>query len=112
MKVDPVTGMLVQVIVIEEPRQVEGSGPLPPEPKTQGHSPVVERTPWGIMHGSDDVGRSASVVSSVEDMGFVRTADHIELVFVDQKPARYIRCEKVAVAISGQGGIAAIRVIL
>jgi hypothetical protein len=57
MKVDPTTGMLVQVVVIEEPRQVEGTGPLPPDPRTQGHSPVIERTPWGVTHGSDDVDR-------------------------------------------------------
>jgi hypothetical protein len=59
-----------------------------------------------------DVDHSVSAVSSVEDMGFVRAADHIELVFVGQKPARYICCENVAVAISDQGDLAAIRAIL
>jgi hypothetical protein len=112
MKVDPTTGMLVQVVVIEEPRQVEGTGPLLPDPRTQGHSPVVERTPSGLTHGSDGMGHSVSVVSYVEDKGFARTAEHIELVFVDQKPARYIRCENVAASISDRGNMAAIRVIL
>ncbi|MDF3289308.1 hypothetical protein [Streptomyces silvisoli] len=112
VKVDPTTGMLVQVVVIEEPRQVSGTGPLPTEPKTQQHSPVIERTPWGLGHGSDGVNHSVSAVSAIEDIGFVRTADHIELVFVDQKPARYVCCGNVAVAVSDQGGMAAIRALL
>ncbi|MET8957754.1 hypothetical protein ACWEO4_40945 [Streptomyces sp. NPDC004393] len=111
LKIDPATGMLVQAIVIEEPRQAEATDPLSLE-ETQDHSPVVDRAPWGPTHGPDGTEYSTSVVSVVEDLGFVRTAHRVELVFLDQKPARYVRCGNVTVALSDKGAIATIRAIL
>ncbi|MEU6263203.1 hypothetical protein [Saccharopolyspora shandongensis] len=108
MKIDPLTGMLIQVIVVESPPEVEALWQIPVDGEAQ--SPVVDRSLWEGQDNQD--GSDKSVVFTVEDLGFIRADDRIRLLFSDQKPARYLQCENVVVAISREGNLVEITAIL
>ncbi|MEU2718321.1 hypothetical protein [Streptomyces sp. NPDC007205] len=105
LKIDPLTGMLVQAIVIELPPEVEAGYEVPIGGGTPAQSPVVDRSPQGRPDAAD---LDESVVRTVEKLAFFQTADRIGLVFGDQEPARHVQCDDVTVAISSHGDLTAI----
>jgi len=106
MKIDPLTGTLFQVIVIEAPPQVEANGEESLDVEAQAQAPVIDLSLWEWRDGPDGSTPGESVVSIVADMGFMHGADRIGLTLGSQEARSICALRKnVAVGISGQGGL-------
>ncbi|MER6401754.1 hypothetical protein ABT263_37830 [Kitasatospora sp. NPDC001603] len=103
MKIDPLTGMLFQMIVIEAPPRAEEKRKEPLDVEAQAQAPVIDRSLWEWLDGSDGSTPGESVVSVIADVSFICETGRIGLTLSSQEPARYVHCENVIVGISGQG---------
>ncbi|MFD4658974.1 hypothetical protein ACFWP2_25470 [Kitasatospora sp. NPDC058444] len=112
MKIDPVSGMLGQVVVIDVPPRVEVKNRIPLDGVDQNLTPILDRSIWGWKETPDGATLDGSVASSVEELGFIQSEERIGLVFSDREPVRYLRCEDIAVAVSDDGALVEISAFL
>ncbi|WP_410790085.1 hypothetical protein [Kribbella sp. C-35] len=112
IKIDPLTGMLVQVIVLEAPPVLGEGIRVPPSVLVETSVPVVDRSLWGWEEGQEGIAPDRSVVAIVESLRLVRAGDRVGLVFSDQEPVRYVCCRDVIVAISTDGRLVEISAAL
>jgi hypothetical protein len=114
LKVDPSTGALVQLVVIDSPppgENVDESGPFGGSPC---QAPIIDRIIWG--KGDETPSSYAqfggSVVSTTERLRFTRKESLLRLVFADLEPSTYLRCGEVRVGVSHQRDLVEITVSL
>lgn len=112
LKIDSVTGMLMQAIVIQAPPRIETTSQIPRCVATRCQSPVVDHSLWGWQGRSEGVMLDQSIASTIEDLAFVREMDRIELILSNQESERYLYCENVVVAISVDGNLVGITAFL
>ncbi|MEV5510020.1 hypothetical protein [Streptomyces orinoci] len=110
MKVDPCTGMLTQVIVLEEPPLSDAQRRLPIAAEAQNRAPKIDLRYWEEQDRLDGSSSEHFVASLFTELAFVRTRHQIGIVFSGQSPARYVYCGDVVVAISEAGELAEIAV--
>lgn len=114
MKADPATGALLEVIVIEEPRD---SGPRDEFVAGPGHpssnaTPLLERSLWGLREG-DDVGLGhAPAFLDVPDLAMRRWGDTAVIYFSAAPVAREVRCDAVTVGVAAGDTLVSIGVRL
>lgn len=103
LKVDPATGALVQVIVIDEPPA------LPEDPSDRKASddavlnktPAIDRSPWGLRDESEgDVVGRPPVFTVMQDLAIYRRAGVALLKFSSNPAVEWMRCDGVVVGIS------------
>ncbi|MCT9092602.1 hypothetical protein N4G70_27585 [Streptomyces sp. ASQP_92] len=112
LKIDPLNGMLTQLIVIIPPPQVENRHSALPVLQVQGQAPVIDRSPWGWVETPDSAEPHKSIAETVENLGFIQDPDIIGVTFSDEAPARHVRCEGVTVGVSSAGSLVQITACL
>jgi hypothetical protein len=102
LKVDPSTGALVQLVVIDSPPPGEGVDEPGSHDGSQCQAPIIDRTIWG--NGGEAPSGYAqfggSVVSTTERLRCTRKDSLLRLVFADLEPSTYLRCGDVRVGVS------------
>jgi len=104
LKVDPDTGALLQLIVIDEPPAAAAAGsrdPAWPDDALVKRTPTLDRSVWG---GCDKGGAATETrpLFVVHDLMFERRAETAVLRFSKSPVAEYIRCDDVAVGVSAE----------
>jgi hypothetical protein len=108
LKVDPATGVLVQVIVITAPPP---SAEPVDEPGFDGGAsprvPVVDRSPWSgrTQTGADEPESGGAIARVTESLKFARGSGLVKLLFGNLEPTEYLRCGDVWVGVSNEGAL-------
>ncbi|WP_413799201.1 hypothetical protein [Streptomyces iranensis] len=104
VKVDPDTGALLQVIVIDSPPSAPSVERVGVAEVADRSVPVIDRTEWGVKDNPDYSEPAVRKVQSVEELSFSRHGGRLALGFSSVKPVvRLIRCGQVSVGVSEDG---------
>lgn len=112
LKVDPATGRLAQLVVIDLP-------PLPlhdhGETAERRHGPglrvpVVDRSLWDAVEksASDGAGNGGAMVSVTAGLGFCYRGEELLLTFAEVGIARYLHCGNVTVGLTAEDALATV----
>jgi hypothetical protein len=103
LKIDPVTGVLAQLIVISAPPSAEADVIHAVERESRCAVPIMDTSFDETVSGglSAQQGLAGLVISIAALMKFESTDSHMRLWFTDAKPSTFLSCGKVRVGISG-----------
>jgi hypothetical protein len=111
VKVDPISGALLQVIVLDVPPGLEGFDLLPTGTRSEGQTPVLERSKWEWKVTPDYSEVKNSVARSVEKLRMARVVNVVTLSFSSQPAVKFIGCGSVRVGVAIDGELVSIVVL-
>lgn len=102
LKINPVTGAIVQLIVISTPPQAEAGAIRVSEKESRSAVPVIDMSlaETGSPGISAQQGFAGVVIPITTPMKFESANGRMRLSFTDAKPSMFLSCGKVRVGIS------------
>ncbi|GGS78760.1 hypothetical protein [Streptomyces cinerochromogenes] len=111
IKVDPQSGAIRELVVIDEPPRTVDTG-LPQLPHEAGTGiPVFDCSPWGDSTKPDYSDFRSRVITSSEAVSFLKGDDTATLLFTANQTARVLTCENVEIHLAGDGALSAVVVL-
>jgi hypothetical protein len=108
IKVDPQSGMIRELVVIDEPPGTVDTSPPRSLPKTDTGIPAFDRSPWGISTNPDYSKFQSRVITSNEVIAFSREHGTARLLFPAKQTARVLMCEYSQIHLAGDGSLSAV----
>lgn len=105
LKIDSMTGALLQAVVIDAPPGSGGFDSLPDAAHSGGRVPVLDRSVWDRKQTPDYSEPAHSVAWRKSSLRMVRQNSVITLAISSQVAVRYVGCDSVRVGVAADGGL-------
>jgi hypothetical protein len=107
-KIDPVSGALLEAIVIDSPPATSGVPALPAPDPAADATPVVDRSPWELGDPPDPHLPAHRVISTRSAVGMATAGDLTAVVVSAEPVVRSVGCGPVRVGIAAGGELVAV----
>jgi len=105
VKISPVSGALLELIVIELPPE---GGNFTEVTLREPGVPVFDRGEWGVLENPDYSSFSSKVIHSVEPLAMVEVDGEKRVIFSSKKSASAVFCGAAQVHLSEDGFLVAV----
>jgi hypothetical protein len=108
IKVDPRSGIMRELVVIDEPPGTFDTSTPGSIPKMDTGIPVFDRSSWGISTNPDCSKFQSRVITSREVIAFSRKQRTARLIFPAKQTARVLVCGNSQIHLAGDGSLSAV----